>query len=253
MKLANRIAIITGAGSGIGRAAALLFAAEGATVVGADVNETGGQETLEQLEAAGGKGMFVPTDVSQEEQVKALVDRTAAEYGRIDIMFHNAGVAQYATPVEDVSVDVWDRMMNVNAKGVFFGFKYVIPVMKKQRSGVNIVTASTAGPRPRPGLNAYCASKGAVIALARGVALEVAPYGVRVVCINPVAVQSPMLPTFFGDKSYEEGLEAFAQTVPLGRLNTPEDVARAALFLASDDAAMITGTELYVDGARCIM
>jgi 3-oxoacyl-[acyl-carrier protein] reductase len=155
--------------------------------------------------------------------------------------------------VEDVDEATFDRIMAVNVKGPFLGVKYAAPIMKRQRSGVILITGSTSAVRPRPGVQCYSASKGAVHVMAKSLALELAPFGIRVVTIAPVATETPMLPAFMGkDKVDDEGMARYRATVPLGRLNQPEDLARAALFLASDDAAMITGTALEVDGGRCI-
>jgi 3-oxoacyl-[acyl-carrier protein] reductase len=155
--------------------------------------------------------------------------------------------------VGDVDEAVFDQIMAVNVKGVFLGAKYALPIMKQQKGGVFLITASTSAVRPRPGVQCYSASKGAVTVLAKSLALEGAPFGVRVVAIAPVATETPMLPTFMGKKEVDdEGMTRYRGTIPLGRLNTPEDIAKAALFLASDDAAMITGSTVEVDGGRCI-
>jgi 3-oxoacyl-[acyl-carrier protein] reductase len=161
------------------------------------------------------------------------------------------------TPVEEVTEEVWCRIMDINAKGIFLGCKYAIPIMKKQGGGVIINTASVSGVRARPGLSAYTASKGAAILLTRGLAIELAPHQIRVNCLNPVAADTPMLPKFIDDsgatdKKYEDAKQRFIDTVPMGRLATAQDVARAALFLASDDASFITGVGLEVDGGRAI-
>ena len=173
--------------------------------------------------------------------------------GRLDIFFANAGVPQAPENVEQVDEAVFDRIMAVNVKGVWLGAKYALAVMKKAHRGVFLITASTAAIRPRPGVQAYAASKGAVVTLTKSLALEAASHGVRVVSIAPVATETPMLPTFMGKRVVdEEGRARYVATVPLGRLNQPEDLARTAVFLASDDAAMITGTCIEVDGGRCI-
>jgi 3-oxoacyl-[acyl-carrier protein] reductase len=162
-------------------------------------------------------------------------------------------VPQWKTDVEEVEEKIFDQIMAVNVKGVYLGAKYALPVMKRQRRGVFLITASTSAIRPRPGGQIYAASKGAVVTLTKALALETAPHGVRVVAIAPVATHTPMLPTFMSKKEVdEEGLARYVATVPLGRLNEPEDVARTAVFLASDDAAMITGSCIEVDGGRCI-
>jgi 3-oxoacyl-[acyl-carrier protein] reductase len=253
MKLKDRVAVVTGAGSGIGAATAMAMAAEGARVVVADVNESGIKATVEQIETRGGHAVAVGADVTRAADNQALVERAQAAFGGLDVFFANAGVPQWKSDVEDVDEQVFDRIFAVNVKGVWLGAKYALPVMKRQRRGVFLITASTAAIRPRPGGQTYAASKGAVVTLARALALEAAPHGVRVVAIAPVATHTPMLPTFMNRTQVdEESLARYVATVPLGRLNQPEDIARAAVFLASDEAAMITGSCLEVDGGRCI-
>jgi 3-oxoacyl-[acyl-carrier protein] reductase len=253
MKLKDKVALITGAGSGIGQATALLFAREGARVAVVDVREEAAKATAQEIERAGGQALALRADVSRAADNQAAVEQTVARWGRLDIFYANAGVPERPTPVEDVDEATFDRIMAVNVKGPFLGVKFAAPIMKRQRSGVILITGSTSAVRPRPGVQCYSASKGAVHVMAKSLALELAPFGVRVVTIAPVATETPMLPTFMGkDKVDDEGLARYRATVPLGRLNQPEDLARAALFLASDDAAMITGTALEVDGGRCI-
>jgi 3-oxoacyl-[acyl-carrier protein] reductase len=253
MKLRDRVAVITGAGSGIGAATALAMAAEGACVVAGDVNETGAKATVEAIERGGGRGLAVGADVTRAADNRALVDRAVAAFGSLDIFFANAGVPQWKTDIEEVEEAVFDRIFAVNVKGVWLGARAALPVMKRQGRGVFLVTASTAAIRPRPGGQTYAASKGAVVTLTKALALEAAPAGVRVVAIAPVATHTPMLPTFMNKREVdEEGLARYVATVPLGRLNEPGDVARAAVFLASDDAAMITGSCVEVDGGRCL-
>jgi len=162
-------------------------------------------------------------------------------------------VPQWKSDIEEVEEQVFDRIFDVNVKGVWLGARYALPVMKRQRRGVFLITSSTSAIRPRPGGQTYAASKGAVVTLAKALALEAAPHGVRVVAIAPVATHTPMLPTFMNKQAVDaEGLARYEATVPLGRLNQPEDIARTAVFLASDDAAMITGSCVEVDGGRCI-
>jgi 3-oxoacyl-[acyl-carrier protein] reductase len=253
MKLRDRVAVITGAGSGIGRASALAFAAEGARVAVVDLDEGAAKATAEQIEAAGGQALALRADVSTAVDNAAVVSQALARWGRLDVFFANAGVPQFPTPIEEVDEGTFDRIMAVNVKGVFLGAKYALAAMKRQKSGVFLITASTSAIRPRPGVQAYSASKGAVVTLAKSLALEGAPFGVRVVAIAPVATETPMLATFMGKTEVdEEGMTRYRATVPLGRLNRPEDLARAAVFLASDDAAMITGSCVEVDGGRCI-
>jgi 3-oxoacyl-[acyl-carrier protein] reductase len=253
MKLEDRIAVVTGGGSGIGQAAALLFGREGARVAVVDLREDAAKATAERIEQAGGQALAIRADVARPADSEAVVGQTVARWGRLDVYFANAGVPQWPTPVEDVEESAFDQIMAVNVKGVFLAAKYALRVMKRQRGGVFLVTASTSAIRPRPGVQCYSASKGAVVSLAKSLALEAAPFGVRVVAIAPVATETPMLPTFMGKTRVDdEGMARYRATVPLGRLNQPEDIARAALFLASDDAAMITGSCVEVDGGRCI-
>ncbi|HEV8437818.1 MAG TPA: SDR family oxidoreductase [Methylomirabilota bacterium] len=253
MKLQDKVALVTGAGSGIGRATALLFAQEGAKVAVVDLREDAAKATAEQIERAGGQALAIRADVSRAGDNQSAVNHVVARWGRLDIFYANAGAPQRPTSVEDVDETTFDEIMAVNVKGVFLGAKYAAPIFKRQRSGVLLITGSTSGIRPRPGVQCYSASKGAVHALAKSLALELAPFGVRVVAIAPVATETPMLASFMGKEQVdEEGLTRYRGTIPLGRLNRPEDLARAALFLASDDAAMITGSTVEVDGGRCI-
>jgi 3-oxoacyl-[acyl-carrier protein] reductase len=253
MRLKDRVAIVTGAASGIGAATALAMAREGARVVVVDLNEAGAKKTVEQIEKAGGQAAAARADVTRAADNQAVVEQAVARWGRLDVFYANAGVPQWKTDVEDVEEKVFDQIFAVNVKGVWLAAKYALPVMKRQRRGVFLITASTSAIRPRPGGQTYAASKGAVVVLAKALALETAPHGVRVVAIAPVATHTPMLPTFMNKREVdEEGLKAYIATVPLGRLNEPADIAATAVFLASDDAAMITGTCVEVDGGRCI-
>jgi len=252
MKLEGRVAVVTGGGSGIGAAAALAFAREGARVVVTDVNEAGAKVVLEQIEKAGGQGLALRADVTQAADTQAIVERATATWGRLDLYFANAGVSQWKNYVEEVAEETFDRIFAVNVKGVWLGAKYALPVMKRQRRGVFIVNASTAAIRPRPGSQTYAASKGAVVTLTKALALEAAPHGVRVVAIAPVATHTPMLSPFMNEEVDKDALARYIDTIPLGRLNEPEDIANTVVFLASDDAAMITGTCVEIDGGRCI-
>jgi 3-oxoacyl-[acyl-carrier protein] reductase len=253
MRLDGKVALITGAGSGIGRAAARLFAREGARVAVVDLDGTRAKETAREIEQAGGQALALAADVSRAADNQAAVRETVARWTRLDVFFANAGVPQRPTPVEDVDEATFDRIMAVNVKGVFLGVRAAAPVMKRQKAGVILVTASTSAIRPRPGVQCYSASKGAVVTLVKSLALELAPFAVRVVAIAPVATETPMLPTFMGKTAVDaEGRARYVATIPLGRLNQPEDIAGAALFLASDEAAMMTGTCVEVDGGRCV-
>jgi 3-oxoacyl-[acyl-carrier protein] reductase len=253
MRLDGKVALITGAGSGIGRASALRFAGEGARVAVLDLDGTRAKEVAAAIEAAGGQALALAGDVIRAADNQAAVREAVGRWGRLDVLFANAGVPQWPTRVEDVDEATFDRIMAVNVKGVFLGVRAAAPVMKEQKAGVILVTASTSARRPRPGVQCYSASKGAVVSLVRSLALELAPFRVRVVAIAPVATDTPMLPTFMGKTAIDEEARArYLATIPLGRLNTPEDVAGTALFLASDEAAMLTGTCVEVDGGRSV-
>lgn len=252
MKLKDRVAIVTGAGSGIGQASAQLFAREGAKVAVVDLKPDAARGTVEEIERAGGQALALTADVSRAEDNREAVARTLSRWGRLDVFYANAGVPQWPTAVEEMDESAFDRIMAVNVRGVFLGAKYAVPVMKAQKSGVILITGSTAAFKPRPGGQCYAASKGAVTTMGQSLAVELAPFGIRVVVIAPVATETPMLSTFMGKKEVdEEGMKRYVATVPLGRLNRPEDIAKAALFLASDDAAMVTGSPFIVDGGRC--
>lgn len=253
MRLRDRVAVITGGGSGIGAATALAMAGEGARIVVADLNEAAAKGVVERIEKAGGRALAVRADVTRAADNQGAIERAVATFGAVDVFYANAGMPQWKQDIENVDEAVFDAIFAVNVKGVWLGAKYALPVMKRQRRGVFLITASTASIRPRLGAQTYAASKAAVATLAKSLALEAAPHGVRVVAIAPVATHTPMLPTFMGKKEVDaEGLARYEATVPLGRLNQPEDIARTAVFLASDDAAMITGTTVEVDGGRCI-
>lgn len=253
LKLAGKVAVITGAGSGMGRASAVLFAKEGAKVVVADIVKEGGENTVKEIVGAGGSAVFTQADVSKAADVERMVQTAIDNYGRIDILYNNAGIPHDMKNIEDISEELWDHVFGVNVKGIFLGAKYAVPWMKKQGGGVIINTASISGVRARPGLAAYTASKGAAIMLTKALAIELAPSKIRVNCINPVAADTPMLPSFFAKGiSEEEARARFLATIPLGRFATAEDVAYAALYLASDEANMVTGIELNVDGGRSI-
>jgi 3-oxoacyl-[acyl-carrier protein] reductase len=250
-RLQGLVSVITGAGSGIGRASALAFAEEGACVVAADLNLEGARETSQAIAGRSGAATAFKVDVTDPKQVEAMLQHATDTYGRLDVLFNNAGLPQSFTTVEESSDNLFERIVAVNIRGVFNGCRAAIPRMKAQGGGVILNTASTAGIRPRPGLAIYNASKAAVISLTKTLALEVAPYRIRVVSICPVATETPMLSTFLGPAE-EEARARFVATVPWGRLNQPEDLARTAVFLASPEAEMITGTAVEVDGGRDI-
>lgn len=246
MRLENKIAIITGAASGFGEGMARRFAAEGAKVVVADLNETAGRTIADEIE-----GVFVKTDVSRDAEMAGLVRTTVATFGNVDIFVNNAGYTSRNSPMLDVDEETFDRIYAVNVKAVYLSARHVIPEFRKKGSGVILNIASTGGVRPRPGLVWYNSSKGAVISLTRSMAIELAPENIRVCAINPVAGKTGMLPLFMGEET-EEKYELFRSSIPLGRLSTPRDIANSALFLCSDEADFITGVCMEVDGGRCI-
>jgi len=253
MRLANKVAIITGAGSGIGRASAILFAKEGAKVVVADINDAGGEETVRVIKSGDGEAIFIHTDVSKASDAENLIKVTKEKFGKIDILFNNAGIAQRSMPTANLDESLWDRVYAVNVKSIFLTAKYAAPIMQEARGGVIINLASISGVRPRQGNLAYASSKAAVISLTKILALEFAPDNIRVNVINPVAADTPMLEQFFPEGADPDELKRLTiGTIPLGRLAKPEDIAYAALYLASDESTFITGSSIDVDGGRGI-
>ena len=254
MSLLNgKTAIVTGAGSGMGKAISQLFAQEGANVTFADLNV---EAAIEAASATGqNQVQAIQADVTNDSDVKNLVNETVEAYGGLDIVINCAGVPQSFTAIEELTLEQWDLIMNVNTKSIFLTSKYAVPLMKEQQSGSIVNIASIAGVRARPGLNAYCASKGAAIMLTKALALELAPFKIRVNAINPGPADTPMIGKFLvGDEAQkEEGMKKiFQDSVPLGSLIQPEDIARGALYLASDHAAIVTGEVLNIDGGRGI-
>jgi NAD(P)-dependent dehydrogenase (short-subunit alcohol dehydrogenase family) len=248
MKLEQRVAVITGAGSGIGQAMALLFAREGARVLAADVNGSAAEATAAAITTAGGTAQVFTADVSRADQVAAMITQAQATYGRIDILCNNAGIGS-TTSVVECEPDEWDRVMTINVKSVYLGCKYAVPLMIEQGGGVIINTASVAGMVGLVKRAAYSASKGAVIALTRQVAIEYVEQGIRVNCLCPGTVDSPWVGRLLaGAEDPTAARQALVARQPLGRLGTPAEIAAAALYLASDDAAFITGTGLVIDG-----
>jgi NAD(P)-dependent dehydrogenase (short-subunit alcohol dehydrogenase family) len=248
MKLEQRVAVITGAGSGIGRAMALLFAQEGARILAADINGSAAEETAAAVQAAGGTAQAFTVNVVEPDEVRAMIEAAVAAYGRVDILCNNAGIGS-TTDVVEAEPEEWDRVMAVNVKSVFLGCKYAIPHMLEQGGGVIVNTASVAGMVGLVKRASYSASKGAVIALTRQVAIEYVEQGIRVNCLCPGTVDSPWVGRLLGQADDPGAARAaLVARQPMGRLGTPEEIAAAALYLASDDAAFITGTGLVIDG-----
>ncbi|MCZ8511517.1 SDR family oxidoreductase [Paenibacillus filicis] len=253
MKLRDRVAVITGAGSGIGRSTAHLFAEQGAKVVIADLKLEAAQETCEMIRKSGGECFPVQVNVSKADEVQRMYEETLRQFGKLDIVYNNAGVPLSPHNIEDITEEIFDHIFNVNVKGVIWGCKYAVPIFKMQKSGgVIINTASISASRPRAGQNVYAASKSAVVTLTKSLAMELADYQIRVVAINPVAVNTPMLKGFIGERDEQEAKKMYISSIPLGRLAEPKDIANAALYLASDDASLVTGSILDVDGGRGI-
>jgi 3-oxoacyl-[acyl-carrier protein] reductase len=248
MRLANKVAIVTGAASGFGKAIAETFAREGAKVVVADVN---GQGAREAAQGIGASAIHVAADVSRRADMEAVVAEVVRAFGGLDIMVNNAGTTHRNQPMLDVTEAEFDRIFAVNVKSVYLSALACVPAMERRGGGVIINTASTAGVRPRPGLTWYNASKGAVITMTKSMAVELAPRRIRVCAINPVAGETPLLAEFMGADTPENRAK-FIASIPLGRLSLPADVANAALFLASPESNMITGVALEVDGGRCV-
>lgn len=252
MRLKDKVAVITGAGSGFGEGMARLFAEEGAKVVIADIDETGGKRVAQVIQQQGGQAMFQKADVSKDAEVKALVDAAVKQFGRVDIMVNNAGYTHRNQPMLNVSEAEFDKVFAVNVKAIFLAARHVVPEMRKQGGGVILNTVSTAALRPRPGLTWYNSSKGAAQTMTKSMAAELAPDKIRVVAVNPVIGDTGMTEQFMGVANTPENRQKFLATIPLGRMSTPKDVARAALFLCSDDAEFLTGVCMEVDGGRCI-
>jgi len=252
MQLSNKVAVITGGGSGFGEGIASYLAQHGATVVVADINKTGAQRVAEAIAAAGGTALAVRTDVSQNSSMGELVETVQGAFGRLDIFINNAGIAHKNSPMLSVDEATFDRVFAVNVKSIYLSALHVVPLFRQQGGGIFLNIASTAGVRPRPGLTWYNGTKGAVITITKSMAVELAPDKIRVNAINPVAGETPLLQQFLPGEDTPEIRQKFINTIPLGRFSRPLDIARAALFLVSDEAEFITGVCLEVDGGRCV-
>ena len=245
MRLAGKTALVTGAGSGFGAGIARKFATEGAKVLVVDINADAANDVATQV-----GGIALTCDVSDGKSVSILAENVFSD-GHLDILVNNAGVTHLPAALEDVTEDDFDRVYRVNMKSVFLLSQAFVPHFKSRKSGVILNVASTAGVSPRPRLNWYNASKGWMITATKTMAVELAPHGIRVNAINPVAGDTPLLKSFMGEDTPEIRAK-FLSTIPIGRFSTPEDMGNAACFLCSDEASMITGVAMEVDGGRCI-
>ncbi len=250
MRFQGKSVVVTGAGSGFGEAIATGFAREGARVVVADVNEENGRRVTS---AIGSAARFVRADVSRAADVKAMIDTAVSAFGGLDVLVNNAGFSHRMMPLWELPEEEYERVFATNVRGVYLGCKYAVPVMKERGGGVIVNTASIGAVAPRPNITAYNATKGAVMTLTRGLAVEVAPFRIRVNAVNPVAAETGFVKTAVGvDKFPEEVRRQVIATIPLGRMTEPRDVAAAVLFLASSEAEFLTGVCLPVDGGRSI-
>lgn len=248
MRLEGKTAIVTGGASGFGAGIVRKFVQEGARVMIADINGEGAEALSTEI---GSAAMAQQVDVSNGDSVSAMAAQAIMTYGKLDILVNNAGVTHLPTPLDEVSEDDFDRVLAINAKSVFLTARHLVPHMRANGQGAILNVASTAGVSPRPRLSWYNASKGWMITATKSMAIELAPSGVRVNAINPVAGETPLLKSFMGEDT-PEVRERFLSTIPIGRFSTPEDMGNTACFLCSDEASMITGVAIEVDGGRCI-
>ena len=246
MRLKEKISVITGAASGFGKGIVKKFSEEGAKIIMADINK----DLLEKVSKDLNQDFFY-TDVASSSSMKKLSEYVLKKYGTIDIMVNNAGITHLPKPLEEVGEEEFDKIFAVNSKSVFLCGKFFVPHMKKQKKGVILNISSTAGISPRPNLNWYNATKGWMITATKTMAVELAPFNIRVNSLAPVAGETPLLKSFLGEDTPERR-NVFLSTIPIGRFSTPEDLGNAACYLCSDEASMITGSILEVDGGRCI-
>lgn len=249
MRLKNKVVLITGAGSGIGKSTSLLFASEGAYVIVNDLNSEAGNQTLNEILEKGGQGTFIQADVTNAQEVERMMGQAIKENGRIDVLFNNAGISGVGS-VHETSEDLWDKVVNVNIKGVFLPCKYVLPYMMEQQGGSIINMSSCIAEIGLARRASYSATKGAILSLTKSMQVDYAPYNIRVNALLPGTILTPFVEQYLRDsyEDYEEGLNSIRNRQLSGDLGRPEDVAKAALFLASDDSNFMMGSPLYIDG-----
>lgn len=252
MRLEGKVAVVTGAGSGFGAGIAHTFAREGARVVVADIHKEHGQAVYEQIRQAGGDASFCAVDVTDGASVANLLAETLKAYGVLHCVVNNAGTTHKNKPLLEITEDDFERVFRVNVKSIFWTAKHVVPYFRQQGGGSFVNIASTAAIRPRPGLVWYNSTKGAVVTASKAMAAELGKDNIRVNCVNPVIGATALLEDFMGMSDTPVNRERFLAGIPLGRFSTPQDIANAALYFASDEAAFVTGACLEVDGGRCV-
>ncbi|MBP0591603.1 SDR family oxidoreductase [Paraburkholderia sp. LEh10] len=252
MRLTGKTAIVTGGGSGFGEGIAKTYAREGANVVVNDLNGAAAERVASEIALAGGKAIAVAGDVTRADDWSALRAAAIEDFGSVHIVVNNAGTTHRNKPVLDVTEDEFDRVYAVNVKSIYWSVREFVPYFRERGGGVFVNIASTAGVRPRPGLVWYNGSKGAVIVASKALAVELGPDRIRVNCVNPVIGETGLLTEFMGVEDTPENRQKFLAGIPLGRFSTPQDIANAALYLASDEAEFVTGVCLEVDGGRCV-
>ncbi|MEO8937166.1 MAG: glucose 1-dehydrogenase [Burkholderiaceae bacterium] len=252
MRLKDKVAVVTGGGSGFGEGIARRFADEGAKVVVADIDQGAALRVADAIASAGGMAIATRTDVSKDADVAAMLATTLDAFGGAHIVVNNAGTTHRNRPMLEVTEEEFDHVYAVNVKSIYLSAKHFVPHFRRQGNGAFVNIASTAGVRPRPGLTWYNGSKGAVITTSRSMAAELGPDNIRVNCVNPVIAATGLLTEFMGVEDTPENRARFIATIPMGRFSTPEDVANACLYLASDEARFVTGVCIEVDGGRCV-